>query len=713
MAQHHGPKIVTDELVLCFDGTQGSKGGNKIIKPTAIDGCILWLDADDKESIVESSNLVSNWLDKSGEGNHAAQSTSSYQPTYASASVNGRGGISFDGLDNYMAINFANNVADGVANDVIIVFRALSTNAVQNGGSGANNTLYVYDGDDGSHRRLLKHGADSLETYAGADQDTGSDGNIDGLDVNIVVTRYSDSGAVWRNGRRIMGLVDNLSSSNGFRDMVIGADYAYARWSNIEIFELIVYNTTLSSVERQQVEWYLSNKWDIPLQLDYDTSSHRVPIDLTANAIENTANINYLAPAINAARGIFEGNDSGRYVEFATTDKVSDIGANNAFTFEWAAAMIAHDDSGTNYCLFNNENYQNDGFIMRYSGSSYGRPYIRINHASGATGTTNSTSTPNTPVGRSVAGEWAHWCFVFDGGNVTIYKNNVFSKSAADWEVPEIDATDTMQFLAQSSQGFQGECAFLRFYQKALTDTERAQNYNAMISRINAIPKIAAPTNVQLYLDAHRYRTYGSSTWWDMSINENHATVTNATQVGTTEVYPKYYDFSGDDDSMELASAISDSGDQTVMAWVLISSLDNDFFLGGASGTTENCKIGWLSSGTMFARWANGGSGNYWSANTLSTGQWYMLTYRRNSSNEIIVGQNGSPYLGRATEDGGAGSSGATTSTGTTSWQTIGRPKDSTQWVNGKIANILIYDKYLSDAEVVQNYNYFKHRFGK
>jgi len=26
------------------------------------------LDADDKESIVESSNLVSNWLDKSGEG---------------------------------------------------------------------------------------------------------------------------------------------------------------------------------------------------------------------------------------------------------------------------------------------------------------------------------------------------------------------------------------------------------------------------------------------------------------------------------------------------------------------------------------------------------------------------------------------------------------------------------------------------------------------
>ena len=45
-------------------------------------GFTLWLDAEDNTTITHSSNAVSQWNDKSGNGNHATQATSSKMPTY-------------------------------------------------------------------------------------------------------------------------------------------------------------------------------------------------------------------------------------------------------------------------------------------------------------------------------------------------------------------------------------------------------------------------------------------------------------------------------------------------------------------------------------------------------------------------------------------------------------------------------------------------------
>ena len=40
----------------------------------------LWLDADDADTITLNGSTVSQWDDKSGNDNHAAQSTASFQP---------------------------------------------------------------------------------------------------------------------------------------------------------------------------------------------------------------------------------------------------------------------------------------------------------------------------------------------------------------------------------------------------------------------------------------------------------------------------------------------------------------------------------------------------------------------------------------------------------------------------------------------------------
>lgn len=54
----------------------------------------LWLDSTDSGTIVQSSNIVSQWSDKSGNNNHAIQTNSSKQPTLTSTD-----GILFDGTD--------------------------------------------------------------------------------------------------------------------------------------------------------------------------------------------------------------------------------------------------------------------------------------------------------------------------------------------------------------------------------------------------------------------------------------------------------------------------------------------------------------------------------------------------------------------------------------------------------------------------------------
>lgn len=72
--------------------------------PLSLAGCELWLDASDASTFTYSSGtLVSQWDDKSGNGNHATQGTASKQPS-RSVTIGGVDAVSFDGDDNDMTI---------------------------------------------------------------------------------------------------------------------------------------------------------------------------------------------------------------------------------------------------------------------------------------------------------------------------------------------------------------------------------------------------------------------------------------------------------------------------------------------------------------------------------------------------------------------------------------------------------------------------------
>jgi len=72
----------------------------KHFSPNQITGLVLWLDAAD--AVVDVNNRVSQWIDKSGMGNHVSQTTQSAQPIRALNALNGHPAITFNGTSQYL-----------------------------------------------------------------------------------------------------------------------------------------------------------------------------------------------------------------------------------------------------------------------------------------------------------------------------------------------------------------------------------------------------------------------------------------------------------------------------------------------------------------------------------------------------------------------------------------------------------------------------------
>ena len=78
-------------------------GGGAEFTPASISDMITWYDANDSDTITKDSNdFVSQWEDKSTEGNNLTQSTGTNQPKWIDSIQNGLPVIRFDGTDNYI-----------------------------------------------------------------------------------------------------------------------------------------------------------------------------------------------------------------------------------------------------------------------------------------------------------------------------------------------------------------------------------------------------------------------------------------------------------------------------------------------------------------------------------------------------------------------------------------------------------------------------------
>jgi hypothetical protein len=215
-----------------------------------------------------------------------------------------------------------------------------------------------------------------------------------------------------------------------------------------------------------------------------------------------------------------------------------------------------------------------------------------------------------------------------------------------------------------------------------------------------------------LYLDAANKASYpGSGTAWkDLSGNNYTGTLTNGPTYSATNLGNIVFD--GVDDYVVWNSLVWNYNNPfTVSFWFNLNSLGDPvygwgfFFCGTTSSNVNRVQIGGRGDGSiyLYAETTTVNDTYSSSASFVTTNTWYNFTITR-ISNTITLYLNGNSFT-----------SGAVTYSPSLSnnlYMGILRSNNALRYLNGKMANTLIYNRGLSTTEVLQNYNAVKSRFG-
>ena len=224
--------------------------------PDAISGLTLWLDASDSDTITLNGSTVSQWNDKSGNGYHCSQATASYQPTYVTAAQNGLNVVRLDGSNDYMQ-NSTNTIVGGSnARTVFVACKNTDTSGITYPfglGTRANASTgqIFFISSEIAVRVSLANIIWSTGLYSSAGIITIQ---TNGTNVNQLLG--------WLNGSALSVSSSISATLNTQVGYMIGDSIGSSTWYG-DVMEVLVYDSNLSTLDRESMESYLSTKWAI------------------------------------------------------------------------------------------------------------------------------------------------------------------------------------------------------------------------------------------------------------------------------------------------------------------------------------------------------------------------------------------------------------------------------------------------------------------
>jgi hypothetical protein len=218
----------------------------------------LWLDASDVLTINHVNGLVSQWDDKSGNGNNLEQLSSANQPTTDTRTVNDLNVIDFDGSSDFMDVSYPASIDQPFTIWVVtrndsptsagIIYSGLSTFA--------NSSLYLA----GTISAHWINGGDPTLSYSTAPDSV----------LNLYRVEFNGaSSAFYINGDQKVAGTTGTHSPTGLR---VGANVNGATNYDGVIGELIVAPGTLTTQQIEATEDYLIDKWGVGIFSPLDLS---------------------------------------------------------------------------------------------------------------------------------------------------------------------------------------------------------------------------------------------------------------------------------------------------------------------------------------------------------------------------------------------------------------------------------------------------------
>jgi len=215
--------------------------------PTSIPGCALWLDAADATTLTLSGSNVTQWNDKSGNGRNA---TGGVSPTFSNS------GVVFNGANTYLATTYS---AVPTAETFFCV-------ATWTGSASRNYCIIGTSATNGRNFNILPTGGSNTIKWdkwgvAGYAYTGGVQSNVPFLASGFFT---GSNGQTTLNGGT-SSTIDSFSfSGTGTTNIGTGVLGDYYQGT---INEIVIYNTVLTSTQRQQIEGYLAWKWGLSANL--------------------------------------------------------------------------------------------------------------------------------------------------------------------------------------------------------------------------------------------------------------------------------------------------------------------------------------------------------------------------------------------------------------------------------------------------------------
>jgi hypothetical protein len=661
---------------MCLDASQ-----NKSYPTTDLPvkgGLLLWLDASDDTTFSYSSGtVVSQWRDKSGNNFHASQSTTSQQPS-RNTTNNSRKSVFFNAASRLDYMTISSGISLPTDASIFIIYKP--STQIYNYAVLIDN----YHGFGGAYGFVIQRVNDLSQFYyangngstfvdASASPWTYTDNVIQLLSLNksgATATPYisgtvQTSRTVFENtAQYTTGLAIGYWGNGG------------GRFYNGDMCEILIFNRSLSSTEMKQVHTYLGQKWGI-------SNTDRSIIDLSGFNDNGL-----LGDGTTANMPVYDYYNKGAFRFDGSNDFIK-VGPNSSLQVNnvTIAAFFKTVNNGQSVQFI--AGYGDTGIAGYWIGTSGGPIRFSIGGGSGNYLQQSSGVTPNNDQIYYVVG-------TYDGTNQRVYVNGVLQASATTvtGNISYTGLTDG--FLVGQVQGFTagryltGSVYNVSVYSRALSQAEISQNYEALKSKF-------ANTIVQqglvLNLDAGNPYSYAGAgtTWIDVSGNSNNGTLTNgptySSDVGGTIV------FDGVNDYVTTSFATTSGQSVTYCGW-LYSTESTSTYKNFVDSLSTSPMIWWNTSGQIEF------DESRYTTTTVYRNQWVYVSLSKPSGSS-----SASYYV-----------NGVLVGTGTAYTTPALIPtlfnRSAAQTWKGNGAVVQIYNRALSAAEVLQNYNATKGRFG-
>ena len=719
MSKIYSPRIVQDSLVMCLDPSQ-----NKSYPTTDLpvkDGLLLWLDASDDSSFSYSSGTeVSQWRDKSGNNFHANQATVANQPSRNSI-INSRKGVNFTSVNGDFM-----RVSSGIVTPNYITLFAAIKPATQD-----NSYAIIMEQDHGNGYNgwvIQRNGATSywLSWVAGNAVTWLNPNQIAYTDnTSQIVTLRKNTSTInlYSNGTSsgAVSISDSTITQSGYGLNLGYWQYGGGRYYNGTICEILVFNRGLSDTELKQVNTYLGQKWSI-------SNTDRSIIDLSgfddSGLLGNGTTTNI--PAFDYYnKGAFKFYASNKYIKLGNNTNI------NQFTGDFTISLWAMANAeNSNYGNLIGDYYTagvattNEWQIMMNNSSTalnvyrHGTGYVVNNTASGFSANT-----------------WINVVLTRIGSAVSLYANNTVIATATNSSVFG-SATGSVNIGIDgnnSAEPFSGLISNVLIYKKGLSAAEVLQNYQAQKSKFD---NTIVQQGLVLNLDAANPYSYAGAgtTWYDVSGAVNDFTAVNSPTYSAGEFIlngsTQYFSISTG--SGFFISSTNNFYADVGYAWsisiwfkfpVSPTTVRNSTINGGNCSYSMIGNAGGIGGAETLSLFVSGGDSST-SAGGLapyycvvgvrgSKTQLSAGSVNTNTWNHVVVTWNGSAGRGYFNGvDKGALNIGANAMqvSGYTVGATAGGA--SSHVFEGSLSQVFVYNRALSAAEVLQNYNATKGRFG-